>query len=60
MGRVKRTLVLPYELEREILELTARAFPGFAVTLSTLCKYVQKWCVFKQVSTFCTPMQFFL
>ncbi|KIM45563.1 hypothetical protein M413DRAFT_442235 [Hebeloma cylindrosporum] len=43
MGKMERSLVLPFELEREILELAARAFPGFAVTLSTLCKYVQEW-----------------
>ncbi|KAF7315934.1 hypothetical protein MIND_00110200 [Mycena indigotica] len=34
---------LPYELEREIFELTARAFPEFAPQLTLVCKYVQAW-----------------
>ena len=52
MDAVEHTVILPYELEREILELAARAFPGFAVTLSTLCKYVQQWCAFKKFPFF--------
>ncbi|KAJ7049938.1 hypothetical protein C8F01DRAFT_1001456 [Mycena amicta] len=34
---------LPYELEREIFELTARAYPEFAPQLALVCKYVQTW-----------------
>jgi len=52
MDGVKHTVILPYELEREILELAARAFPGFAVTLSTLCKYVQQWCALNEFPLF--------
>ncbi|KAF9483147.1 hypothetical protein BDN70DRAFT_874190 [Pholiota conissans] len=36
-------VVLPYELEHDIFELAARAFPGHASKLCTLSKYVQPW-----------------
>ncbi|KAF7305780.1 hypothetical protein HMN09_00731700 [Mycena chlorophos] len=34
---------LPFDIERDIFELTARAFPGFAPQLALVCKYVQAW-----------------
>ncbi|KAJ7213079.1 hypothetical protein GGX14DRAFT_696956 [Mycena pura] len=34
---------LPYELERDIFELTARAHPGSAPQLALVCGYVQTW-----------------
>ncbi|PPQ70008.1 hypothetical protein CVT25_006089 [Psilocybe cyanescens] len=43
MFEKKIPLVLPYDLEREIFELTARAFPGHALKLCTLSRYVQEW-----------------
>lgn len=46
-----RGVVLPYELERNILELAAYAFPGHAVKLCTLSKYVQEWYV-SRLATF--------
>ncbi|KAF8971264.1 hypothetical protein BDZ97DRAFT_1753566 [Flammula alnicola] len=36
-------VVLPYELERDIFELAARAFPGYALELATISRYVQQW-----------------
>ncbi|KAH9484922.1 hypothetical protein JR316_0001824 [Psilocybe cubensis] len=39
----KVPLVLPYDLERDIFELVALAFPGHAFKLCTLSKYVQEW-----------------
>ncbi|PPQ96166.1 hypothetical protein CVT26_004798 [Gymnopilus dilepis] len=39
----KNQVLLPYELERDIFELTARAYPCEAVKLSTISKYVQEW-----------------
>jgi hypothetical protein len=34
---------LPEDLEREIIELTARCFPGFAPTLALVSKQAQAW-----------------
>lgn len=36
-------IVLPCELERDILELAANSFQGLAFRLCTLSKYVQPW-----------------
>ncbi|KAF9557976.1 hypothetical protein CPC08DRAFT_28488 [Agrocybe pediades] len=37
------SVVLPYEVERMIFELAATKWPGSAVTLSTVSRYVQGW-----------------
>ncbi|KAJ6507393.1 hypothetical protein C8R47DRAFT_966730 [Mycena vitilis] len=37
------TVNLPYELEREIFEVTARAYPKFAPRLTVVATHVQKW-----------------
>ncbi|KAF9449642.1 hypothetical protein P691DRAFT_774525 [Macrolepiota fuliginosa MF-IS2] len=36
-------LCLPYDLERDIFELTAQTFPGTAVKLALVSSYVQRW-----------------
>ncbi|CAA7260713.1 unnamed protein product [Cyclocybe aegerita] len=36
-------VVLPYDLEKVILELTARTYPEQAPKLSRVCRYVQEW-----------------
>ncbi|KAJ7213044.1 hypothetical protein GGX14DRAFT_361079 [Mycena pura] len=41
--RNRSLVTLPYELEREIFELTAHAHPGFAPQLALVCRYVQTW-----------------
>ncbi|KDR67513.1 hypothetical protein GALMADRAFT_258131 [Galerina marginata CBS 339.88] len=43
MNKKKNGVVLPYDLERDIFELAARAFPGHAVKLCTISRYVQEW-----------------
>lgn len=47
MSDTKAPVVLPYELEREIFELTARAFPGVGPKLCLVSRYVQAWYVRK-------------
>ncbi|KAJ7678709.1 hypothetical protein B0H17DRAFT_1078132 [Mycena rosella] len=39
----RRIMELPYELEREIFELTARAHPKYAPQLALVAGYVQTW-----------------
>ncbi|KAF8950731.1 hypothetical protein BDZ97DRAFT_1770851 [Flammula alnicola] len=39
-----RKVVLPYELERDIFELAARAFPGNALELVTISRYADLLC----------------
>lgn len=43
MSDTKAPVVLPYELERDIFELTTRAYPGVGPKLSFVSRYVQAW-----------------